>query len=122
MRRMLLPPPDGSVITPQNPAKRGDYVILYATGLGAVVPPLEDREIPLTALTIQGMGDFKITLDGELVDPAENSVCRCVSRFCRTLSDQFAPVAGSWSESSDSSNDDGYEQPYWPDVARRTLA
>jgi uncharacterized protein (TIGR03437 family) len=62
--------PDGTVITPENPAKPGAVVVLYLTGLGAVVPPLDDREIPDTALWIQDIADLKITLDGVSVDPA----------------------------------------------------
>ena len=32
---------DGSVLTPATPAKPGDIVILYATGLGAAAPPAD---------------------------------------------------------------------------------
>ena len=32
--------PDGSYVTPDNPAKRGEIICLFATGLGAVNPPI----------------------------------------------------------------------------------
>jgi uncharacterized protein (TIGR03437 family) len=60
--------PDGTVITPQAPAKPGDIVVLYATGLGAVVPPLDDREVSTAAQWIQNLADLKITLDGAAID------------------------------------------------------
>ncbi len=31
--------PNGSFVSPQNPARRGDIVCLFATGLGAINPP-----------------------------------------------------------------------------------
>lgn len=63
--------PDGTVITPQNQARPGDIVILYLTGLGAVVPPLDDREVPQTALWIQEFSSLQITLNGTPVDPSD---------------------------------------------------
>lgn len=63
--------PDGTVITPQNPAKPGDYVVLYATGLGAVVPPLDDREVPESAQWIQDLTDLKVTLEGAQLDASD---------------------------------------------------
>jgi uncharacterized protein (TIGR03437 family) len=63
--------PDGTVITPQAPAKPGDYVILYATGLGAVVPPLDDLEVSESVQWIQKLPGLNITLDGTAVDPTD---------------------------------------------------
>ena len=63
--------PDGAVITPQNPAHPGDVVVLYATGLGAVVPPLEDREVPTAIQWIAALGDLMVTLDGMPVDSSQ---------------------------------------------------
>jgi uncharacterized protein (TIGR03437 family) len=56
--------PDGSLITEQNPAQAADIVILYATGLGPVVPPLGDREIPANADSLQTLAGFQVTLGG----------------------------------------------------------
>ena len=61
--------PDGSVVTPAKPAKPGDVILLYATGLGQVAPPLGDREIPATALRIAQFADLKVTLDGAALAP-----------------------------------------------------
>ena len=55
--------PDGALITPGNAAKGGDVLLLYATGLGQVVPPLADREIPTGPLRIKLFADLKITVD-----------------------------------------------------------
>lgn len=62
---------DGTVITPQAPAKPGDYVILYATGLGAVLPPLDNLEVAPAAMWLQDLSALQITLDGVAVDPMD---------------------------------------------------
>ncbi len=48
--------PDGSLYTVSSPARAGDWVILYATGLGGTLPPLNNLEIPHTAADIQQQG------------------------------------------------------------------
>ncbi len=58
--------PDGSVITPDNPAQAGDIVILYATGLGDTVPSVDYGRIPTAAAQIKG--DLKISLAGLDID------------------------------------------------------
>ena len=62
---------DGSVITPANPAKPGEVVVLYATGLGRTVPDAGYGEVPTTAAPIARQGDLKITLGGTAVDPRQ---------------------------------------------------
>ena len=37
---------DGSLVTPANPALRGETVVVYVTGLGAVSPPVTDGAAP----------------------------------------------------------------------------
>ncbi|HUA18696.1 MAG TPA: hypothetical protein VMB25_08125 [Bryobacteraceae bacterium] len=62
--------PDGSVVTPDDPAKPGDVVVLYATGLGQVVPPIGYGEVPTAAAPLALMGDLQVLLNGTAVDPA----------------------------------------------------
>lgn len=60
--------PDGSVITPDNPAQAGDTVILYATGLGQTVPPVGYGQVPTSASQIKQLGDLKISFGGIDID------------------------------------------------------
>jgi len=60
--------PDGSVITSVAPAKPGDIVILYATGLGQTNPPLAYDELPMSAAPLADAASFRLTLDGVAVD------------------------------------------------------
>lgn len=55
---------DGSLIRAGNSAKGGDVIILYATGLGDVVPPLSDRQIAAVARPIKQIGDLRVLIDG----------------------------------------------------------
>ena len=60
---------DGTVVTPANPAKAGEVVVLYATGLGRTTPDSGYGEIANTAAPIRQLADLKITLAGTIVDP-----------------------------------------------------
>lgn len=60
---------DGAVITPAAPAEPGDIVILYATGLGQVTPPLNYAELPTSAAWLQQAANFRVLLDGADVGP-----------------------------------------------------
>ncbi len=60
---------DGSVITPDAPAKPGDLIVLYATGLGQTVPPAVYSLIPKAAAVVTGIASFDVVLDGVAVDP-----------------------------------------------------
>jgi uncharacterized protein (TIGR03437 family) len=60
--------PDGKLISPKSPAKPGDWVILYATGLGQTAPPVIYGEVPTTAAEIEQLSTFKLTLDGVAVE------------------------------------------------------
>ena len=64
---------DGSVVTTDAPAKPGDLVILYATGLGQTVPPVVYALLPTSAAPLKQISDFKLLLDGVPVDPASIS-------------------------------------------------
>jgi uncharacterized protein (TIGR03437 family) len=60
---------DGSVITPSEPARPGEIVVLYATGLGQTIPPVIYGNLPTQAAPLSQMGDFTVLLDGTPVDP-----------------------------------------------------
>ena len=60
---------DGSLITSDRPAQPGDYVVLYATGLGQTVPPVAFGELAPRAAPIKQLADFKVLLDGVVLDP-----------------------------------------------------
>jgi uncharacterized protein (TIGR03437 family) len=59
---------DGSVITTAAAAKPGEYVVLYATGLGETNPPSIYRQVPVSAATLKQISDLKILLDGVAID------------------------------------------------------
>jgi uncharacterized protein (TIGR03437 family) len=59
---------DGSVITHSAPAKPGEVVVLYATGLGQTTPPLAYCELPASAAWLEHATDFQLLVDGLAVD------------------------------------------------------
>jgi uncharacterized protein (TIGR03437 family) len=59
---------DGSVLTPTSPAKPGDLVMLYATGLGPVTPPVIYGQLPTAAAPLVDVASLSILLDGAAVD------------------------------------------------------
>jgi uncharacterized protein (TIGR03437 family) len=61
--------PDGSAITPKAPAKPGDIVILYATGLGQTSPPVPYGLVFNQAAPLEQLADFKLVLDGVSAGP-----------------------------------------------------
>jgi uncharacterized protein (TIGR03437 family) len=61
---------DGSVISYDKPAKPGEIVILYATGLGATKPRLPAGQIPTGIAWLDKLADFRVTLAGGTVDRA----------------------------------------------------
>ncbi len=62
--------PDGSLYTPSAPAHPGDWVILYATGLGQTRPQLEALEIPNQPWPIAQPSDLLVFLNNQPVDPS----------------------------------------------------
>lgn len=60
---------DWSLITPGAPAKPGDVIVLYATGLGQTVPPVGYGELPTGAATLTQSPSFQALLDGVALDP-----------------------------------------------------
>jgi uncharacterized protein (TIGR03437 family) len=61
--------PDGSVVSQEQPARPGDLVILYATGLGRTVPNPRSGEIPAQAAVLERLSEFLVLLDGVPVGP-----------------------------------------------------
>jgi uncharacterized protein (TIGR03437 family) len=62
--------PDGTLITPQAPAKPGDIIILYATGLGQTVPSIPNGQLFNQAALLQQFADFKLVLNGVAISDA----------------------------------------------------
>ncbi len=60
---------DASVITSDSPARPGDIVVLYATGLGQTTPPIESGKLPTQAALLARIDEFAVLLDGQPVDP-----------------------------------------------------
>ena len=60
---------DYSLLTPDSPAKPGEVIVFYATGLGRTQPspgPAEIQQIPSKII-----GELKLSLDGAGVSPAD---------------------------------------------------
>lgn len=55
---------DGAVISADAPARRGEVVVVYATGLGPTVPPATPNRLPDAAAPIARLGDFQVRLNG----------------------------------------------------------
>jgi uncharacterized protein (TIGR03437 family) len=60
---------DGSVLTPSVPAKPGDIVLLWATGLGQTAPPPIYGQLATAAAPLVAGANLSILLDGVPVDP-----------------------------------------------------
>jgi uncharacterized protein (TIGR03437 family) len=60
--------PDGSVITAAAPARPGDVIILYATGLGDTVPPVIERNLAFKAAPLKNLTQFQVLLDRTPID------------------------------------------------------
>ncbi|HEY1339917.1 MAG TPA: hypothetical protein VGF59_20535 [Bryobacteraceae bacterium] len=61
---------DFGLITPDSPAKPGEVIVLYATGLGRTERNPIAGEIPQWASPIVRLADLKVTLSGAALDPA----------------------------------------------------
>ncbi len=59
-----------SVVSPDAPAKAGDMVVIWATGLGKTVPNPQTGELPPYLAEIVDKADLKVLLDGVPVDSA----------------------------------------------------
>jgi uncharacterized protein (TIGR03437 family) len=59
---------DGSLLSGASPAHAGEFVVVYATGLGCTLPNPEYDEIPSVAAVMEWIGDLKVSLDGVVLD------------------------------------------------------
>ena len=59
--------PDGSLVTESNPARPGEIVILWATGLGPTLPAVGPGELPRGAALLQSFSQFQVSLGGKAV-------------------------------------------------------
>ena len=59
---------DGSLVTAAAPAQAGEYVVLYATGLGQANPPIGNLEVATEAQSLNDLSSLQITLGGQAVD------------------------------------------------------
>ncbi len=59
---------DGSLCTADAPARPGEAIVLWATGLGTTVPRLGYGEIPSGAAVLEEITSFDIGLDGGHLD------------------------------------------------------
>jgi uncharacterized protein (TIGR03437 family) len=65
---------DGSLVSEEYPAQPGEWLVLYALGLGRTNGRVQDNQIPMLSgftlenLTIQRFDDLRITLNGEAID------------------------------------------------------
>lgn len=55
--------PDGSLVTAETPAKPGEIVILWATGLGPTLPSLRPGELPRGAAPLDQKIPFEVRLN-----------------------------------------------------------
>ncbi len=60
---------DNSLITADAPARAGEVIVLYATGLGRTAPFPVSGEIPQSAAPIEHLSDLKVWLGGTALDP-----------------------------------------------------
>ena len=66
---------NGSPVTPQNPAQRGEVVILYATGLGQVTPAVQTGALP--AVISSTVSPVTVTIGGISVIPDFAGLAGC---------------------------------------------
>jgi len=60
---------DGSLVTWESPARPGEVVVLYATGLGATDPETLYGEIPSAPARLRRMSEFHVLLSDVATDP-----------------------------------------------------
>jgi uncharacterized protein (TIGR03437 family) len=66
---------DGTPVTPDNPAARNEEVVIYATGLGQVIPNAPTGSLPASAT--QTAAATTVNIDGLLVVPDSAGLAGC---------------------------------------------
>jgi len=56
--------PDGTLLTPTAPGRPGEWIVLFATGLGSTAPAGEYGKIPTRAAPLRDSAKFRVLLDG----------------------------------------------------------
>jgi uncharacterized protein (TIGR03437 family) len=59
---------NGPLVTQDSPAKPGEVVVLYATGLGVTSPPAVPNQIPQAIAPLADIGNFQVFLNGTPVN------------------------------------------------------
>jgi uncharacterized protein (TIGR03437 family) len=59
---------DGALLTASSPAKPGDIVVLWATGLGITTPPAVYGQLPTAAAPLAAGANLEVLLNGVAVD------------------------------------------------------
>jgi len=62
---------NGSLVSWELPARQGDIVTLYATGLGPTDPETPYGTIPGAAAWLRRLSEFRVLLDGVTLDPRD---------------------------------------------------
>ena len=60
---------NGVLLTPEAPAREGDIVVVYVTGLGWTVPNPVPGEIPGYAAPMRALSSLRVALNGKPLDP-----------------------------------------------------
>jgi uncharacterized protein (TIGR03437 family) len=60
--------PDGSLIDKDAPARAGDVIVLYGTGLGPTEPEAVYGVLPTRAAPIKRIAEFQVFLNDEVID------------------------------------------------------
>jgi uncharacterized protein (TIGR03437 family) len=62
---------DGSVVSAGSPAKGGEVIVLFATGMGPTVPAQIPNQVANSAAQIAAKSDFTVVLNGTGVDTSK---------------------------------------------------
>ena len=87
---------DGTVVSGDKPARPGDVVILYATGLGATRPRIPAGQIPVRRGLARQNKRFSGRDRWSSGGSDEYSVCRRCAWFCGSVPDQSAFAVANW--------------------------
>ncbi len=78
--RAVLVRPDGSFVTPQNPARIGEIIRMYATGLGQTSPPIVTNQmVPLVADASGNLVPEAMPVSSQVVIGVDNAGVQVVS-------------------------------------------